>query len=734
MGNTESEIQGSQDASLRSRGINRMHPHIQRKLQQGTGYQMKIVIRGARETGKTSLLRRLEGKSFIKAHIPSPQIQVAHIDWNYKTTSDLVQVQVWDVVDKGIAQPHDPRIRSLIAQGKVRTDAVPKAIVADASTVDVYKNCHAVLMVFDPSRRWTFEYIHNEVGKVPSNKQILLMANFRDLHQRRQVSEVEIENFLRGCDNNVNYIECCMMNGYGLKQVYNWLNIPFLMLKQESLENELKRAQQELKTAKHEAQLVQEQDYESYLKLVNMQMKLQNRPPIPDIGPIPTSQKPGTSAAVTSSNSQAQASTERPGRPMANPSVLPQPLPKSRPRKSNKKSAESKSSSEQRSSVRSSNKRNPRPNPNPALPSNRTNKVDDELDNFNAGELTAGFFDDDDDDEPEPKVEVSVPQDEQDDSDSEDDDDHPQDDPEEAGFELEEQEAIQTNAYGGIKTDAKRAKAGREIKGSSTMDTGAKPKPQHDYDHEDDHHDQDEDQEPRRIQVLSDPVGVEEKDSDDESQDLDHFVPPPNITTAGLGGGAEARGNTQEKDDILDGFVPAGSSAAAPASINNPNSNPTSKPKASPVINPQPSGFVAPAGDSLKGFYSDNDDDDHDEGDQDDLDDTQGRFELKGDKKPRSTHLEQDTNFHSNTHNPTQDLKNYNSNPTTSAPQSDFQPIGGGGYGEFKEVQEFEDKPKKKKKKKKKSKSNEDNNSAISSGKRKKKKKKKKERERTNAQ
>eukprot|EP00954_Amorphochlora_amoebiformis_P030991 1395501-Amorphochlora_amoeboformis.AAC.2 len=34
------------------------------------------------------------------------------------------------------------------------------------------------------------------------------------------VSEVEIENFLRGCDNNVNYIECCMMNGNLVAQYY----------------------------------------------------------------------------------------------------------------------------------------------------------------------------------------------------------------------------------------------------------------------------------------------------------------------------------------------------------------------------------------------------------------------------------------------------------------------------------------------------------------------------------
>ena len=252
-----------------------MRPEMQRKFREGSTYHMKIVIRGDRETGKTALLRRLEGKRFRREHVPTPQIQVAHIDWNYKTRADVVQVEVWDVVDEAqAAGAETKRLRSLAADQDLPQDAVPAAAAADASTVDVYKKCQAVLIMIDPTRPWTFEYAQAEVRRVPEGVQTLLMANFRDLESRRRVSEVDIENFLRKCGDNVNYIECCMLNGYGLKQLYNWINIPFLKLKRASLERELRLAAAELATAQREAELVQEQDYETYLNVMASKMRV----------------------------------------------------------------------------------------------------------------------------------------------------------------------------------------------------------------------------------------------------------------------------------------------------------------------------------------------------------------------------------------------------------------------------------------------------------------------------
>eukprot|EP01089_Gocevia_fonbrunei_P016908 TRINITY_DN5355_c0_g1_i1.p1 TRINITY_DN5355_c0_g1~~TRINITY_DN5355_c0_g1_i1.p1 ORF type:complete len:106 (+),score=21.76 TRINITY_DN5355_c0_g1_i1:65-382(+) len=85
---------------LQAREIKAMDEEMKMKLRKGANYNMKVVIRGDRNTGKTCLWNRLQRKSFIEDYIATEEIQVATIPWDYKVQADKIKVEVWDVVDK----------------------------------------------------------------------------------------------------------------------------------------------------------------------------------------------------------------------------------------------------------------------------------------------------------------------------------------------------------------------------------------------------------------------------------------------------------------------------------------------------------------------------------------------------------------------------------------------------------------------------------------------------------
>jgi hypothetical protein len=59
------------------------------------------------------------------------------------------------------------------------------ALVLDAATIDVYKQTQCAVLMYDPSKRWTFEHVNRLVEGVPGDIPILVLVCARWLRARR---------------------------------------------------------------------------------------------------------------------------------------------------------------------------------------------------------------------------------------------------------------------------------------------------------------------------------------------------------------------------------------------------------------------------------------------------------------------------------------------------------------------------------------------------------------------
>ncbi|KAI7872055.1 hypothetical protein BDF14DRAFT_1755803 [Spinellus fusiger] len=229
-------------------------------FRKGVHYNMKVVLRGDVMTGKSVLFDRLQGEEFTETYKSTPQIQVTNIPWQYKESNDVVKIEIWDVVDKahnnttrkseGIKLEHTPTT----AMDSPKSPSIPEdasdALALDASTVNVYRNAHAVLFLFDVTKPWTFDYVNRSLATVPCSVSVLVLGNFCDKSGDRKVTTEEIhatlyEHNTRRIEegaikpNLLRYAEISLQSGMGLKYIYDYFGVPFLQLMIETLKKQL---------------------------------------------------------------------------------------------------------------------------------------------------------------------------------------------------------------------------------------------------------------------------------------------------------------------------------------------------------------------------------------------------------------------------------------------------------------------------------------------------------------
>ncbi|CAH1393391.1 unnamed protein product [Nezara viridula] len=262
-----------------------MSQNLQRKFSKGIQYNMKIIIKGDRNTGKTCLFHRLQGKKFVQDYIPTEEIQVASINWNYKTTDDVVKVEVWDVVDKG-------KKRVQLDGLKLSEEFIP---ALDAEFLDVYKGTNGVILIFDITKNWTFDYVEKEIRKIPDNIPVLILGNHCDMSHHRTINVETVYFFIESLEKEnrcaqYRYTEASMSNGFGLKYLHKFFCLPFLQLQKETLLKQIERNAEETQITIEELDLYQQSpdsDYNLFLDNL-IQKRRQKADSSGALGNIPT--------------------------------------------------------------------------------------------------------------------------------------------------------------------------------------------------------------------------------------------------------------------------------------------------------------------------------------------------------------------------------------------------------------------------------------------------------------
>uniref|UniRef100_A0A915JV54 Rab-like protein 6 n=1 Tax=Romanomermis culicivorax TaxID=13658 RepID=A0A915JV54_ROMCU len=176
----------------------------------------------------------------------------------------------------------------------------------DAHFIDVYKGAHGVLLMFDVTKAWTWEYVQREIQTIPARLPVLVLANRLDMSHHRQITRDQASHFVEnikrpaGCP-GIRYAEASMRNSFGLKLIYLFFNIPFLILQEETLQRQLETNAREIDLSLKELDLFGESDENNYEKFSEY-LNVRRRKAAENVAPKPTIDMSSSEKSVVDNN------------------------------------------------------------------------------------------------------------------------------------------------------------------------------------------------------------------------------------------------------------------------------------------------------------------------------------------------------------------------------------------------------------------------------------------------
>jgi GTPase SAR1 family protein len=176
-------------------------------------YELLIVVRGLRRTGKTTLISRIRGHEFNERYNATPTLTATEMIW-MSPKNEVVNVTAWDPVEKAL----------------LPIQAGEDAVAADTTTVDRLKRADSLVILVDHRFGDTVRLADDLIRASPVDLPIVVFSNFMD----RPGSSPVIPELLHQLMGRFYYIPGSLKTRHGLAEVKHWLAVPLLASKKRS--------------------------------------------------------------------------------------------------------------------------------------------------------------------------------------------------------------------------------------------------------------------------------------------------------------------------------------------------------------------------------------------------------------------------------------------------------------------------------------------------------------------